>query len=47
MTPERDEKTEHRDSGGHDGLTVVLWLLAVVLAEYLFLAWAILHARPV
>jgi len=46
MTPERDEKTGDRNSGGHHGLTVALWLLAVVLAEYLFLAWAILHAHP-
>lgn len=42
MRPQTDpEHDGHRPSGG---LTVSLWLLAIVLAQYLVICWVMMHA---
>jgi hypothetical protein len=43
ITPQtRPENRSGRPSG--DGPAVALWLIAIVLAQYLFICWAIVHA---
>ncbi len=45
MTPLRHPKSTSPGQSS-SGPAVVLWLLAIVLAEYLFICQALLHAYP-
>jgi hypothetical protein len=42
MTPQANPDNDgHRQRGG---LTISLWLLAIVLAQYLIICWVMMHA---
>jgi hypothetical protein len=41
MTPQADP--EHDGRGPNGGLAVSLWLLAIVLAQYLVTCWVMIH----
>jgi hypothetical protein len=42
IAPKADPESESRRPSG--GLTVSLWLLAIILAQYLVICWVVLRA---